>query len=63
MEAANPNVKHSLKACIRSQVASPAVQKAAIQALRKMTITDEVNIVEYLLTSVCFFFIYYTSNE
>ncbi|KAJ6659193.1 hypothetical protein lerEdw1_019238 [Lerista edwardsae] len=41
MEAASPNVKQSLKACIRSHVASPAVQKAAIQALRKMTINEE----------------------
>uniref|UniRef100_A0A8D2L261 Apolipoprotein B n=1 Tax=Varanus komodoensis TaxID=61221 RepID=A0A8D2L261_VARKO len=41
MEEANPQVKHSLKTCIRSNTASPAVQKAAIQALRKMTITEE----------------------
>lgn len=44
IEDANPNVKQSLKMCIRSNVASPAVQKAAIQALRKMSITAEVNI-------------------
>ncbi|XP_053141166.1 apolipoprotein B-100 [Hemicordylus capensis] len=41
MEDASSNVKHSLKSCIRSHVASPEVQKAAIQALRKMTLTDE----------------------
>nr|XP_028578172.1 apolipoprotein B-100 [Podarcis muralis] len=41
IEDANPNVKQSLKMCIRSNVASPAVQKAAIQALRKMSITAE----------------------
>ncbi|KAH0621946.1 hypothetical protein JD844_023712 [Phrynosoma platyrhinos] len=37
----NGNVKHYLKICIRSNVASPEVQKAAIQALRKMSITEE----------------------
>ncbi|XP_067400807.1 apolipoprotein B-100 [Emydura macquarii macquarii] len=41
MEAANPNLKSALKTCIKSEVASPSVQKAAIQALRKMSITDE----------------------
>ncbi|XP_061478674.1 apolipoprotein B-100 [Rhineura floridana] len=41
LEDANPSVKHSIKTCIRSNVASPAVQKAAIQALRKMNINDE----------------------
>ncbi|XP_015745395.1 apolipoprotein B-100 [Python bivittatus] len=41
LENVNPSVKQSLKACIRSNVASPDIQKAAIQALRKMTINDE----------------------
>ncbi|XP_063171201.1 apolipoprotein B-100-like [Candoia aspera] len=41
LENVNPNVKHSLKVCIRSNVASPDIQKAAIQALRKMTLNDE----------------------
>lgn len=53
MEAASPNVKQSLKACIRSQIASPAVQKAAIQALRKMTINEEVSRTEHLVTWLC----------
>ncbi|XP_008116487.2 apolipoprotein B-100 [Anolis carolinensis] len=37
----NANLKNSVKTCIRSNAASPEVQKAAIQALRKMTINDE----------------------
>ncbi|KAL8172936.1 UNVERIFIED_CONTAM: hypothetical protein K2H54_034126, partial [Gekko kuhli] len=41
MEAANPDVSRSLRSCMTSNDASPAAQKAAIQALRKMTITDE----------------------
>ncbi|CAM4646048.1 unnamed protein product [Lepidochelys kempii] len=41
MEVANPNLKSALKTCIKSEVASLSVQKAAIQALRRMTITDE----------------------
>nr|XP_056712871.1 apolipoprotein B-100 [Euleptes europaea] len=41
IEAANPEVKRSLKSCMTNNDASSAVQKAAIQALRKMTITDE----------------------
>uniref|UniRef100_A0A8C2TKT5 Apolipoprotein B n=1 Tax=Coturnix japonica TaxID=93934 RepID=A0A8C2TKT5_COTJA len=41
MEKAKPSLKASLKTCIRSQAASLSVQKAAIQAFRKMTITDE----------------------
>uniref|UniRef100_A0A452GGR4 Vitellogenin domain-containing protein n=1 Tax=Gopherus agassizii TaxID=38772 RepID=A0A452GGR4_9SAUR len=41
MEVANPNLKSALKTCIKSEVASISVQKAAIQALRRMTITDE----------------------
>ncbi|XP_048355049.1 apolipoprotein B-100 [Sphaerodactylus townsendi] len=41
IEAANPDMKRSLKSCMMNSDASTAVQKAAIQALRKMTITDE----------------------
>ncbi|XP_060089443.1 apolipoprotein B-100 [Heteronotia binoei] len=40
IEAANPDVKHSLRSCMASNDTSSAVQKAAIQALRKMDITD-----------------------
>lgn len=43
MEKAKPSVKASLKTCIRNEAASLPVQKAAIQAFRKMTITEEVN--------------------
>lgn len=43
MEKAKPSVKSSLKTCIRNEAASLSVQKAAIQAFRKMTITEEVN--------------------
>ncbi|XP_030302864.1 apolipoprotein B-100 isoform X1 [Calypte anna] len=41
MEEAKPNLKSSLKTCIRNEAASISVQKAAIQAFRKMTITEE----------------------
>ncbi|NXC43088.1 APOB protein, partial [Penelope pileata] len=41
MEKAKPSLKSSLKTCIRSEAASLSVQKAAIQAFRKMTITEE----------------------
>ncbi|XP_054825988.1 apolipoprotein B-100 [Eublepharis macularius] len=41
IEVAKPEVKHSLRSCMGNNAASSAVQKAAIQALRKMTITDE----------------------
>ncbi|XP_050172384.1 apolipoprotein B-100 [Myiozetetes cayanensis] len=41
MEKAKPNVKSFLKTCIRNEAASLSVQKAAIQAFRKMTITEE----------------------
>lgn len=43
MEKAKPNLKSFLKTCIRNEAASLSVQKAAIQAFRKMTITEEVN--------------------
>ncbi|XP_059324975.1 LOW QUALITY PROTEIN: apolipoprotein B-100 [Ammospiza nelsoni] len=41
MEKVKPSVKSSLKTCIRNEAASLSVQKAAIQAFRKMTITEE----------------------
>ncbi|XP_014812319.1 PREDICTED: apolipoprotein B-100 isoform X2 [Calidris pugnax] len=41
MEKAKPNLKSFLKTCMRSEAASLSVQKAAIQAFRKMTITEE----------------------
>ncbi|XP_070588903.1 apolipoprotein B-100 [Erythrolamprus reginae] len=41
LENINNNVKESLKLCIRSNVASLDIQKAAIQALRKMELNDE----------------------
>ncbi|XP_077167786.1 apolipoprotein B-100 [Paroedura picta] len=41
INTANPGVKLSLRSCMTSNDASPAVQKAAIQALRKMALTDE----------------------
>ncbi|XP_077344977.1 apolipoprotein B-100 [Lithobates pipiens] len=41
LEEANPQIKSSVLKCV-SQAPSPDVQKAAIQALRKMTVTDEV---------------------
>uniref|UniRef100_A0A8C0ZCU9 Apolipoprotein B n=1 Tax=Cyanistes caeruleus TaxID=156563 RepID=A0A8C0ZCU9_CYACU len=37
IEKAKPSVKSSLKTCIRNEAASLSVQKAAIQAFRKMT--------------------------
>ncbi|NXH10481.1 APOB protein, partial [Bucco capensis] len=41
MEKAKPNLKSLLKICIRNEAVSLLVQKAAIQAFRKMTITEE----------------------
>uniref|UniRef100_A0A8C4UFU3 Apolipoprotein B n=1 Tax=Falco tinnunculus TaxID=100819 RepID=A0A8C4UFU3_FALTI len=41
MEKAKPNLKTFLKTCIRNEAASLSVQKAAIQAFRKMAITEE----------------------
>ncbi|NXJ45697.1 APOB protein, partial [Spizaetus tyrannus] len=41
MERAKPSLKSFLKTCIRNEAASLSVQKAAIQAFRKMTITEE----------------------
>ncbi|NWH61262.1 APOB protein, partial [Geococcyx californianus] len=41
MEKAKPNLKSFLKTCISNEAASLSVQKAAIQAFRKMTLTEE----------------------
>ncbi|KAM3931862.1 apolipoprotein B-100 [Leptodactylus fuscus] len=41
LEEANPEIKSSVLRCVRSQAPSSDVQKAAIQALRKMAITDD----------------------
>ncbi|NXP50758.1 APOB protein, partial [Heliornis fulica] len=41
MEKAKPGLKSFLKTCIRNEAASLSVQKAAIQAFRKMTVTEE----------------------
>ncbi|KFP19101.1 Apolipoprotein B-100, partial [Egretta garzetta] len=41
MEKAKPNLKSFLKTCMRNEAASLSVQKAAIQAFRKMTVTEE----------------------
>ncbi|XP_028647178.1 apolipoprotein B-100 [Erpetoichthys calabaricus] len=42
MENANPKLKSSLLKCVKKQSASFPVQLAAIQAFRKMTLSDEV---------------------
>ncbi|XP_071999744.1 apolipoprotein B-100 [Engystomops pustulosus] len=41
LEEANPQIKSSILRCVRSSAPSADVQKAAIQALRKMSITDD----------------------
>lgn len=43
MEAANPALKSTLLRCIRQPAASQAVQQAAIQAFRQMTIDEDVS--------------------
>lgn len=42
LEEANPQIRSSVLKCV-SQAPSSQVQKAAIQALRKMTVADEVS--------------------
>ncbi|XP_063771383.1 LOW QUALITY PROTEIN: apolipoprotein B-100 [Pseudophryne corroboree] len=42
LEEANPQVKAAVLKCARGQETSLDVQKAAVQALRKMSMTDEV---------------------
>ncbi|KAG9494645.1 hypothetical protein GDO78_002144 [Eleutherodactylus coqui] len=41
LEEANPQLKASVLKCVRSQAPSFEVQKAAVQAVRKMAITDD----------------------
>ncbi|NWR73268.1 APOB protein, partial [Centropus unirufus] len=41
LEKAKPSLKSVLKTCIKNEAASLSVQKAAIQAFRKMTVTEE----------------------
>uniref|UniRef100_A0A7M4EAD3 Apolipoprotein B n=1 Tax=Crocodylus porosus TaxID=8502 RepID=A0A7M4EAD3_CROPO len=48
LEEAHPSLKSTVRTCIRSEAATLSVQKSAIQALRKMTLTDEDH--EVLLT-------------
>lgn len=43
LEAANPNIKTVLTKCMRQPATTLAVQLAAIQAFRRMPVTDEVN--------------------
>ncbi|OWK10010.1 hypothetical protein Celaphus_00005334 [Cervus elaphus hippelaphus] len=42
MEQLTPKLRSSVLKCIRSEQPSPVIQKAAIQALRKMELSDEV---------------------
>ncbi|KAM4693965.1 apolipoprotein B-100 [Discoglossus pictus] len=42
LESANPEIKSSLLKCVKSKAPSLEIQKTAIQALRRMTVTDEV---------------------
>ncbi|XP_056420267.1 apolipoprotein B-100 isoform X2 [Hyla sarda] len=42
LEEVNPQIKSSVLRCVRSQAPSFDVQKAAIQALRKMSVSDDV---------------------
>ncbi|XP_044519221.1 apolipoprotein B-100, partial [Gracilinanus agilis] len=42
LEEASPQLKASLLKCVQGPAPAPAVQKAAIQALRKMELTEEV---------------------
>ncbi len=43
MEAADPAIKTTLLKCMRQPVTTLSVQMAAIQAFRRMSVTDEVN--------------------
>lgn len=48
MEAANPAIKTTLLKCMRQPATTLSVQLAAIQAYRRMSVTDEVtNILLY----------------
>lgn len=43
LEAANPAIKSVLTKCMRQPATTLSVQLAAIQAFRRMAVTDEVN--------------------
>lgn len=43
LEAANPAIKSTLLKCMRQPATTLSVQLAAIQAFRRMSVTDEVN--------------------
>ena len=43
MEAADPSIKSTLLKCMRQPATTLSVQLAAIQAFRRMQLTDEVN--------------------
>lgn len=42
LEAAGPGIKNTLLKCMRQPATTLSVQLAAIQAFRRMTVTDEV---------------------
>lgn len=43
MEAVDPAIKNTLIKCMRQPATTLSVQLAAIQAFRRMSVTDEVN--------------------
>lgn len=45
MEAVDPAIKTTLVKCMRQPATTLSVQLAAIQAFRRMTVTDEVTVV------------------
>uniref|UniRef100_A0A667XTU7 Vitellogenin domain-containing protein n=1 Tax=Myripristis murdjan TaxID=586833 RepID=A0A667XTU7_9TELE len=47
MEAADPTIKTILLKCMRQPITTLSVQLASIQAFRRMTITDEVNNLQF----------------
>lgn len=46
MEAADATVKTTLLKCMRQPTTTLQVQLAAIQAFRRMSVTDEVNYIQ-----------------
>lgn len=42
LEAVNPSIKSTLVKCMRQPATTLSVQLAAIQAFRRMSVTDEV---------------------
>lgn len=44
MEAADPEIKNTLLKCMRQPSTTLSVQQAAIQAFRRMSLTDEVTL-------------------